>query len=698
MLLYIVTEAVTIQTPRLFKYIVPTATLDKAPAERIHLMSHGEFEVLRNYLTDLYGSQRCGQLLRVASDEELGRWHKFPPRLGRRSLGLVTPGEVREHYEEAAPLVEQLRQLRHRHAGKRFFRLAIVNGFGANLGDSVMGAAALRQLLEVLRRELPTFAIDLLLGMSTNPACAELLRVGPEVEREYSGSLSLSEFARYDAYFDFSALINYPRFYELQGIDFCLWWLGLDPEAVPRRQRRNAVVILESATRQVAAMLADLPRPLVLFSHQASVPLRSFPDRPVRRFIRRLLEQDQTLTLVTNHRLSFNSPRLVDLSSQIVTVELLKALVAQVDGVITVDTVVLHLADAAAMPTVLLSSAIPAANLVCNYPHSIGIEIPDASTLPGWRKAKVTEAEWVGMAQRYEDSWSRLDATAVIAALAQRRSERQGRLGDAPAQISAVPARRRPPLVQLDLDREFPRLQPRRRAVGASWSAVQQRMNRIGQQLLHRGCVALLAGGGCGELSIAVADAVGADGQVHVFEPRRMYMQILCANAVLAGIDWLHVHRALPVLLPEDGIRPEIVDLDLFSLNAEQRTGNCHERVALDCQSIDSLELPMCRLLIIQQPMPPAAVLDGSIATLGRCRPVLMITAVSRQQTDELAERIAKLDYRCYLDSTVPSGTASGQHGQGRLLLGVPVELTAELTAITAGMIRLKGGAVRQAE
>ena len=73
--------------------------------------------------------------LRLYSEAELAAWPGWPMRLGRSDRGLAV-------ISDPAPLGAQLAALRARRPGRRRFRVALVGGFGFNLGDTLLGATA----------------------------------------------------------------------------------------------------------------------------------------------------------------------------------------------------------------------------------------------------------------------------------------------------------------------------------------------------------------------------------------------------------------------------------------------------------------------------------------------------------------------------------------------------------------------------
>ena len=202
-------------------------------------------------------------------------WAGFPTRLGRVSTRFAGKGLYM--HEELEPLVAQLHSLISRFPHKQHFRIAAVASFGTNLGDSLIGMTAMRILADTLRQHLPSFVVDMLLCTSGNPANSDIVGHEPWVGDLHPIGPSVSDFARYDAYFDFTGLIGLPRITEMPIVDWFLWWGGLNPAVVSAERKRNIVNISWQAWSQVTLLLNGVTGKRVLFNPTASVPLRSFP-------------------------------------------------------------------------------------------------------------------------------------------------------------------------------------------------------------------------------------------------------------------------------------------------------------------------------------------------------------------------------------------------------------------------------------
>lgn len=651
---YIVSQPVTLSTRQLSKFLSPVEDVSKAPLTSIFASTPGEVELVRKQIEKTEGEEAVAKQLTVLDESRIAGWQHFPWRLGRHSLGMVEPQKAHLHENDSSPLLEQLKHVAGRLSHQKPVRLLIVNGFGSNLGDTLLGATALRQVIPHLQEYLSSFSIDILLGPAASNAVYDLLYDIPEVSRVFCSAPSVAQFGDYDAYWDFSHLLHYPRYFDLPAVDFCLWWLGIEPETVHESHKRNRLSIPYRAWHDVQALLPRREGKVVLLSHKASVPLRTFPISAARRFVKKLLELVPTLTLVVDYTLEMKHPRLLDLDGSIDSADKLKALIAQVDGMIAVDSFPQHVADATASPTVLLCSSLPPSHYPY-YPHATSIVVPGAESLPGWQKTKVEEADWEGMASDYESAWRKLDAKQVWQTLETQINARQEKLPHHPAQFHLGSTTTRTPLVDAYTHPNGTvAIKQRFSAAIPTWEASQQRLASLCEQLLHRGGHAIHAGAGAGELTLSMLERVGAEGRVAAFEPRRLYFQTLCAQAVLAGFDTLHAYQALPASVPDDGELPEVPALDLFSSHEQRLPGNSHTKVVLDCQPIDSLPWPMCRLLLIQPPMPISETLQGAKTLLRNARPIVVMSPLSLSELSAIYPWLAEQEYRLF-QLTLPS-------------------------------------------
>lgn len=119
--------------------------------------------------------------LHLVNEDALLGWPHFPARLGRIS-SRPSEGELRFHLQDYQPLPGQLQALRARKPEKRHWRFAVVNGFGAALGDCTIGITAFRVVLQCLGQHFPSVGCDILFGPGTSAATADIVGHEPGVE------------------------------------------------------------------------------------------------------------------------------------------------------------------------------------------------------------------------------------------------------------------------------------------------------------------------------------------------------------------------------------------------------------------------------------------------------------------------------------------------------------------------------------
>ena len=191
---YVTTEALVLDTNRQYKAIPAVSSLDAAEIGSVQLEA-GEFDLVKRKLGEKFSPEEIAQKLRLARDEDIAHWEFFPPRLGRVSLGLLERAKTFDHSNEIDPLRQQLALLKSRTPSKTHYRFALVNGFGGNLGDALIGITAFRAVADVLSSELPSFSVDILHGWTTNPATRDLFAHEKYIQNVFTSGLTLTEFS-----------------------------------------------------------------------------------------------------------------------------------------------------------------------------------------------------------------------------------------------------------------------------------------------------------------------------------------------------------------------------------------------------------------------------------------------------------------------------------------------------------------------
>jgi len=542
---FVVSRDVLITTSRFTRFYKGGALAGEVPVDRLVVDSGGESELVRKEMEKQFGDRdkkadpktpEQDRATEPATDEiktnpfvtgiqetALLGWPGLPARLGRVSTRFAGPGLHR--HDEAEPLPLQLAALKARLGGRRHFRIAVVNAFGTNLGDCTLGMTAMRIVADRLRNWLGSFVIDLMLGVNTSAGNFEIAGY-----RDWIGELkvtgpSLKEFSKYDAYFDFTGLITLPRFTELPIVDWYLWWFGLDADAVPKSEKRNQVFLRPEVDSEMRAALEKIERPRIVFNPKSSVTLRTCPDSAAKKILKDILAKDQKINVVMTADIDFKHERVHSVG------DLLKrgtpyfnALISNCDGIISVDTYSVHASDAFDKPLVAIYASVPP-DAYPYYPFHKGMLIPGGETLPAFKKSKVTDDEWKTIKDDYEAAWNKVDGAEVLEALrfamgVKPKVEKNARYYKSNSHRARL-------FTEGPTGRRF--LFEKESQI---WDAMISRVGGIFPSIVRVGSGVVVVTPGQSVIPMALAEHVGAEGEIHIFEPRKYRRKLIESDLI----------------------------------------------------------------------------------------------------------------------------------------------------------------------
>lgn len=648
---YVCTERLLINKGnRQFKVIHPVSSLDTAEVNGIQLEA-AEYDIVRDQLKEKYGEEALSSKIRIAPDQQIAAWQHFPPRLGRFSLSLIEKEKVFDHQNEKSPLHHQLRLLKSRAPWKKHFRIAIVNGFGGNLGDNLIGITAFREVAKVLGDELGSFSVDILFGWLTNPACKDLFAHEKYISNVYFSGLPLTKFGHYDAHFDIAHLILYPNYDKMPVVDWYLWWLGLEPEEISPKSKRNQLTLPYTTWNEVSSLLKARSEKKILFVYRASVPLRSIPEAQARRILLDLINADKDYIYVTDIGIGIQHPRLMDLSGKVNSPDKFKALIAQVDALITIDSFAQHVADATATPSLLLSAVLPE-EFYPYYPFQAFMLLPGAENLPAWKRVKTTDEEWAKIQDAYSGAWEKVKAVDLKESIATQIQKRAELLKTENVNFNFADIAPRATFTRLETGSfEKKTIKWKYENISEAWQRSSEQLINLGRVLLRPGCIVTHVCPGSGKVPVELAESIFPTGEYHIWEPRRLYAQTQAADFMLAGFELLHLRNALPINIQERKIPLE--EIDPFSETNPAQAGNAQHYNMVTIERVEDYLPPMCRLLIIQPPAPIEETLEAHHILIEQHQPFLFLAPFVvddrlRVATSPLAK---KFKYRFYSDS-----------------------------------------------
>lgn len=150
-------------------------------------------------------------------------------------------------------------------------------------------------------------------------------------------------------------------------------------------------------------------------------------------------------------------------------------------------------------------------------------------------------------------------------------------------------------------------------------------------QALRSGDTVIEVGANIGAHTIALSAMVGAAGTIHAFEPQRIIFHHLAAAVAINGLTNVHCHHAgvgramgKAIVPPVDYGRPgNFGGVSLCPDRDSPVTVTELPGESVDVVTIDSLNLPACRLLKIDAEGMEREVLEGARDTLTRLRPAI---------------------------------------------------------------------------
>jgi FkbM family methyltransferase len=166
-------------------------------------------------------------------------------------------------------------------------------------------------------------------------------------------------------------------------------------------------------------------------------------------------------------------------------------------------------------------------------------------------------------------------------------------------------------------------------------------------QLVGPGSLVVEVGANIGAHTVELARLAGADGEVHAFEPQRIVFQALCANLAL--------NQCTNVFARQCAVGETTGTINVPPLDPAVRTnfgGVSLQGVAfgesVPLVTLDSLDLPACRLLKVDVEGMEVEVLKGAIGLVDIHRPLMYLENDRVERSEELLSLVKQLSYEAY--------------------------------------------------
>ena len=169
------------------------------------------------------------------------------------------------------------------------------------------------------------------------------------------------------------------------------------------------------------------------------------------------------------------------------------------------------------------------------------------------------------------------------------------------------------------------------------------------RQFINLGDIVIDAGANIGTHAIAFANLVGPAGVVHAFEPQRRNFLMLAGNIALNALENVVCHQKAvgesngEIRLPP--LPPPELNFNYGAVSIAQGSGT-GENVPL--VTLDSLNLPACRVIKIDTEGMEPQVLKGGQALIEHCRPLIYVENNEPGASKRLSKVLDTLGYTAW--------------------------------------------------
>lgn len=167
------------------------------------------------------------------------------------------------------------------------------------------------------------------------------------------------------------------------------------------------------------------------------------------------------------------------------------------------------------------------------------------------------------------------------------------------------------------------------------------------RQLIRPGDAVIDVGANIGAHTVFLAKTVGVEGSVLAFEPQRIVFQTLCANIALNNI--VHAHCLnLAVGEAEGTIHVPYLDPNRNNNFGGLGLGTYSKGDPVRVVTLDSFQIPRCRLIKVDVEGMELSVLKGAAETMKRTRAALYVENDRADRSEELIRFIDSIGYTMY--------------------------------------------------
>lgn len=329
-------------------------------------------------------------------------------------------------YSDGGDLTQQLASIvnanskKHTGQHRRQFRIALMNGTGTMLGDTIVGASVIELVAQHLLRLGVSIEIDIVLAWNSRPGGEKVWKRTPNVRQVFESSITVAALNEYDAYWDFSHLLRMSGYSTEHFGDFYFDHFGLDPRKIPDQFKLPIIRVNEREYAATCRFIQNytIGAITIFLQAEASNPARSMPEDFLVKLIKALIKHLNCKIVLTRDLpkglTNFENKHLLNAKNWTQNnLDRYISTAVAADAFVSVDTLALHVAMGCKKPGVGLFSLSPPEIRLKYSPQILGILIPNAQKLAYWEKHK-SDQRWELAKKDYDMSWDQIEIATII--------------------------------------------------------------------------------------------------------------------------------------------------------------------------------------------------------------------------------------------------------------------------------------------
>lgn len=271
------------------------------------------------------------------------------------------------------------------HTSRKDISIVIIGSLSLQIGQMVCSLTALKILYNFLQKKFRSIKIDLFLNGSKNQFYSrdkEIYQKAPFINNVQPLSLNVKQLCEYDFYIDMGSfnLTTYAK--EFNFTDAFLYKFGIDYTKIEPFLKHNQLYLTQYKPKdelQKAITQAKEKGKLLLFHPYTSDIQRSLPSEIAKKLLHKLSlkAQDYVIVSAIDIDAKASSSNYVNLSKYSKSFEDYAYIISQVDHIICADTSTYHIADAFAIPCVVIFTNESPQKRLTYYSLCKSIEIND---------------------------------------------------------------------------------------------------------------------------------------------------------------------------------------------------------------------------------------------------------------------------------------------------------------------------------